>query len=86
MGKLLGEILSPLPLASSGLTIDENTHPYMRDSLITQEGTYQQEISIIVSNVIKLSIDKNEDEALRLRDTKIAYSRVLNRKYAKAKR
>jgi hypothetical protein len=74
------EILRPLPLASSGLTIDENTHPYMRDSLMAQEDTYQQEISVIVSNVIKLSIDKNEDEAW-LRDTKIAFTRVLNRKY-----
>jgi 2OG-Fe(II) oxygenase superfamily len=37
-------------------------------------------VSVIVSNVIKLSVDKNEDEAW-LRDTKIVFTRVLNRKY-----
>jgi 2OG-Fe(II) oxygenase superfamily len=37
-------------------------------------------VSVMVSNVIKLSIDKNEDESW-IRDTKIAFTRVLNRKY-----
>ncbi len=37
-------------------------------------------VSVIVGNVVKLSVDKNEDEAW-VRDTKIAFTRVLNRKY-----
>jgi hypothetical protein len=74
------EILRPLSLSSSGLVIDEHASSYTKKSMMEQEDKYQQEISVIVSNVIRLSIDKNEDEAW-LRDIKIAFTRGLNRKY-----
>jgi hypothetical protein len=78
--ELMPDILRPLSLASSGLVIDDTQPEYMRNSLLAKEDVYQQNIAAIASNVIKLSIDKNEDESW-VRDTKIAFSRVLNRKY-----
>lgn len=51
----------------------------LRNLKLSDEKKYDN-VSVIVSNVIKLSIDKNEDEAW-VRDIKIAFTRVLNRKY-----